>query len=286
MKIAKSVVAVSATVALVFGLIAPSLVSAAELTSLEFNAPTFNQLTSANIGAPTDHTQFATLATTTTTANLDLTAADFHGQWYIKDGASWVPAAGSTQPTYVDGGHYRYRFEATSLKATGGDTLPVVAPTIKVNGINFSTDMAITTTTDAYYYLDTINQTANFIAYSDEVVLNSALVPRNITAGDNTQWQKGSSAGLQFKADIPAGQLDVIEIDGVNITPVEFDNQTAPGDPDTTIVLKAAYLQTLSEGNHTISFVALDTTRATGHFEIKSVSASSLPTLPNTGIGR
>lgn len=70
----------------------------------------------------------------------------------------------------------------------------------------------------------------------------------SITEGANAQWTKGSKDGLRLVADGSFDKFAGLLLDG---QPVDHGSYTAQSG-STVVVLKAAYLQTLVEGNHAL----------------------------------
>ncbi|SDM02273.1 LPXTG-motif cell wall anchor domain-containing protein [Sarcina sp. DSM 11001] len=76
-------------------------------------------------------------------------------------------------------------------------------------------------------------------------------VPPNITSGGGAEYRDGSTEGLTFKTDDAKDNLLRVLVDGKVIS---SDKYTVSGEP-LTITLHADYLNTLSEGEHTIEIV-------------------------------
>ncbi len=91
-----------------------------------------------------------------------------------------------------------------------------------------------------------------------------------IIEGSGSTWTKGSAEGLTIVANGAYSKFTGIEIDG---NAVNAENYTATGDK-TTITLKPAYLNTLAEGEHTITVLYTDG-EATGTFTVAEKPATS-----------
>ena len=95
-------------------------------------------------------------------------------------------------------------------------------------------------------------------------------VPPSVISGAGAAYQKGSASGLTFKTDDEKDNLLRVLVDGQVISP---DKYTVSGEP-LTITLHAAYLDTLSAGEHTIEIVTTNG-NAVAKFRIKNNSSDS-----------
>ena len=100
--------------------------------------------------------------------------------------------------------------------------------------------------------------------------LTAAAVDYEIVKGDAGTWSKGSTSGLPFSANGSFSKFVCVEIDG-NVIDAQHYTAEAGG---TVITLNAAYLETLSTGEHTITIVYTDG-EAEGSFVIDAESAVS-----------
>lgn len=98
-----------------------------------------------------------------------------------------------------------------------------------------------------------------------------------ITKGANSAWQKGAKDGLTFTSNAAFADFQKVQIDGKDISTSNYTVKEG----STVVTLKAAYLETLSAGKHTISIVSATGT-ATTDFTIKAVSATSTQDKSNT----
>lgn len=98
-----------------------------------------------------------------------------------------------------------------------------------------------------------------------------------ITKGANGTWQKGSSDGLAFTSNAAFADFQKVQVDGKDLNNSNYTVKEG----STVVTLKAAYLETLSAGKHTISIVSATGT-ATTDFTIKAVSATSTQDKSNT----
>ena len=87
-------------------------------------------------------------------------------------------------------------------------------------------------------------------------------------AGENGVWA-GENAGLSFRVDSPFEHLTDVQVDGASVA--EKDRDAYSG--STFVVLKADYLKTLSEGEHTLT-VVFDDGAAKTHFTIRPAQAA------------
>lgn len=107
-------------------------------------------------------------------------------------------------------------------------------------------------------------------------------VPPNITSGDGAEYQKGSTGGLTFVTDDAKDNLLRVLVDGQVIS---SDKYSVSGEP-LTITLYAAYLDTLSAGEHTIEIVTTNGS-ASAKFMVSNVEGQGTKgekrTSPQTG---
>lgn len=99
-------------------------------------------------------------------------------------------------------------------------------------------------------------------------------VPPSVISGAGAAYQKGSASGLTFKTDDATDNLLRVLVDG---QVVSSDKYSVSGEP-LTITLHAAYLDTLSAGEHTIEIVTTNGSALT-RFTVRSAGAES----PGTG---
>lgn len=95
----------------------------------------------------------------------------------------------------------------------------------------------------------------------------------SIIEGTNGVWTKGSADGLKFKSNAEYANFLKVLVDNAEITAENYEVKEG----STVVTLKAAYLETLSVGKHTLSVVSTNGT-ATTEFEIKAASVK--PTEP------
>ena len=100
--------------------------------------------------------------------------------------------------------------------------------------------------------------------------LTAAAVDYEIVKGDAGTWSKGSTSSLPFTTNGSFSKFVCVEIDG-NVIDAQHYTAEAGG---TVITLNAAYLETLSTGEHTITIVYTDG-EAEGSFVIDAESAVS-----------
>lgn len=89
-----------------------------------------------------------------------------------------------------------------------------------------------------------------------------------ITAGANSTWQQGTKEGLSFTSDAVVYLLKV-QVDGKDLEQANYKVDQA----QRTLTIQAAYLQTLSAGQHTLTLVAETGTVATA-FTIQAAPSS------------
>ena len=87
----------------------------------------------------------------------------------------------------------------------------------------------------------------------------------DIDFDDGSEYVKGESEGLTITVDYPLSQLDKILIDGVEVPAGQYIVDEENG----KITIKGTYLDTLSEGDHTLTLVFDDGSTITTTFSIK-----------------
>ena len=99
-----------------------------------------------------------------------------------------------------------------------------------------------------------------------------------ITAGANGSWQKGTKDGLSFTSNAAYKHFQKVQVDGKDL---DASNYTVK-EGSTIVTLKAEYLETLSDGKHTLAIVS-DTGTATTEFTIKAAAVTDDTQSPQTG---
>ena len=84
--------------------------------------------------------------------------------------------------------------------------------------------------------------------YQKPAVTIDKLAP-TITEGENSRWNKGSENGLTFRSNAAYADFVEVLVDGNVISSDNYDKREG----SIIIELKAGYLGTLSEGEHTIT---------------------------------
>ena len=99
-----------------------------------------------------------------------------------------------------------------------------------------------------------------------------------ITAGANGSWQKGTKDGLTFTSNAAYKHFQKVQVDGKDL---DASNYTVK-EGSTIVTLKAEYLETLSDGKHTLAIVS-ETGTATTEFTIKAAAVTDDTQSPQTG---
>jgi hypothetical protein len=103
-----------------------------------------------------------------------------------------------------------------------------------------------------------------------------------VTSGNGQSWTKSGGKTLTFTCNGEYEKFSGLKIDGVLVDPSNYD--TAKG--STIVTLKASYVKTLSDGNHTIQFIYSDGKSDTVSFTVKAEAAADFTTsqtTPQTG---
>ena len=95
-----------------------------------------------------------------------------------------------------------------------------------------------------------------------------------ITAGANGTWQRGTKDGLSFTSNAAFADFLKVQVDGKDLDTSSYTVKEG----STIVTLKAEYLETLSEGKHTLAIVS-ETGTATTEFTVKAESTQT----PQTG---
>ena len=103
------------------------------------------------------------------------------------------------------------------------------------------------------------------IALADTVI---AKLPK-IIAGAEQTWTRGSKDGLAVTSDAPFDGFQKVQVDGKDLDPANYEVKEG----STVVTLKAAYLETLSLGKHSLSIVS-DNGTATTTFAIEAKAAA------------
>ena len=101
-----------------------------------------------------------------------------------------------------------------------------------------------------------------------------------VIEGNNSSWQKNTDGTITFRANGDFAMFTGIKVDGTMVT---ADNYTAKSG-STIVTLKKAYLQSLGEGSHTITFFYTDG-QCEANFNVTAVTVPTEPTKPNPPAG-
>lgn len=81
-----------------------------------------------------------------------------------------------------------------------------------------------------------------------EDTVTKKLAP-SILDGANSEWRKGDENGLTFSSDAEFSDFVEVLVDGKTVASENYERQ----DSGTIVELKASYLETLAEGEHTLT---------------------------------
>ena len=81
-----------------------------------------------------------------------------------------------------------------------------------------------------------------------EDTVTKKLVP-SILDGANSEWRKGDENGLTFSSDAAFSDFVEVLVDGKTVASENYERQGG----GTIVELKASYLETLAEGEHTLT---------------------------------
>jgi len=105
--------------------------------------------------------------------------------------------------------------------------------------------------------------------------LTAAAVAYDIVKGDGSEWKKDTEGSVTFTANGPFSKFTGIQVDGKPVDAKHYEAKAG----STIITLKASYLDSLADGEHTITVVYTDG-ETEGSFEVLSKTAT-----PETGDG-
>lgn len=98
-----------------------------------------------------------------------------------------------------------------------------------------------------------------------------------VIEGNNSSWQKNTDGTITFRANGDFAMFTGVKVDG---TMVAAENYTAKSG-STIVTLKKAYLQSLGEGSHTITFLYTDG-QCEANFNVTAAAVPTEPTTPET----
>lgn len=104
-----------------------------------------------------------------------------------------------------------------------------------------------------------------------EIALADTVIPKlpKIIAGAEQTWTRGSKDGLAVTSDAPFDGFQKVQVDGKDLDQANYEVKEG----STVVTLKAAYLETLSLGKHSLSIVS-DNGTATTTFTIEAKAAA------------
>lgn len=127
---------------------------------------------------------------------------------------------------------------------------------------------AVITVTKAHDYYETV-----YAEVTITVVKAAATEPvvYTIISGANSAWTKGSQGSVVIVSDGVFAEFTGLKIDGKEIS------EYTAAEGSTVVTLSAAYLETLSEGIHTVTFVFADQEVSTGLTIVAASSGTETP---------
>lgn len=138
---------------------------------------------------------------------------------------------------------------------------------------------SVDTTREGTMYYFCAWEDGGMAVYSNIITVTVSKMPYTITTGAVGNWTKGSSGGLSFTSNGSLDKYLKTQIDGKD---VDAGNLTVESG-STIVTLKAAYLETLSAGTHTLRIVHKDGYAETTFTISASATASSTYVVPKTG---
>ena len=191
------------------------------------------------------------------------TSSDFWNQRYHEDPE--IESWGKPLTSFEEGKKYDYRIYL-KVNSSSGYKFDKEKTKLKINGeiINFDNpnDIEIDSDTGETAWFSHVHS----IAVPKEEKLQDK--PK-ITEGMNSEWIKGSEKGLEFRSDADYLSFVGVEVDGEEIS----ENNYKKREGSIIIELKSEYLETLSDGNHTITIKSTEGDASTD-FTISNSSSS------------
>ena len=112
----------------------------------------------------------------------------------------------------------------------------------------------------------------------EDAIAGLEWIPPTITAGANGVWTVGSEAGLSFTSDADYEDFLRVLVDGAELNAADYTVEVG----STVVTLKAAYLNTLSVGSHTLDIVSINGSAHTT-FTIQPSEGDQETDVPETG---
>ena len=106
--------------------------------------------------------------------------------------------------------------------------------------------------------------TADLSALTWEIVAPSEIPSYSVLDGEAAKYEKGAESGVSIRFSGAADDLFSVQVDG---TTISSDNYTVASG-STVVTLKPSYLDTLAEGDHTVTAYYKDGGRATASFSV------------------
>lgn len=186
-------------------------------------------------------------ATFTVSAN----GADLIYQWQIdrNDGNGWVNIAGANEASYT-------------------------TSTVDISCNGFKHQCVVSNTAGS------VTSNTAVLTVTENTTPAPGAVDYEILDGANTSWEQNSDGSLSIRGSGEVSKFVGVKVDG-NL--VDVKNYTVK-EGSTIVILKADYLNTLSDGNHTFEIIWTDGTASTRFTVSKSDSGSDEPT-DNNGTG-
>lgn len=179
------------------------------------------------------------------TFTVSASGADLIYQWQIdrNDGNGWVNIAGANEASYTT------------------STVDISCNGFKHQCVVSNTAGSVTSNTAVLTVTENTTPAPDSVDYE-------------ILDGANTSWKQNSDGSLSIRGSGEVSKFVGVKVDG-NL--VDVKNYTVK-EGSTIVILKADYLNTLSDGNHTFEIIWTDGTASTRFTVSKSDSGSDEPT--------
>lgn len=179
------------------------------------------------------------------TFTVSASGADLTYQWQIdrNDGNGWVNIAGANEASYT-------------------------TSTVDISCNGFKHQCVVSNTAGS------VTSNTAVLTVTENTTPAPGAVDYEILDGANTSWKQNSDGSLSIRGSGEVSKFVGVKVDG-NL--VDVKNYTVK-EGSTIVILKADYLNTLSDGNHTFEIIWTDGTASTRFTVSKSDSGSDEPT--------
>ena len=209
------------------------------------------------------------------------------GSYDIMDGSSAarhaliLPKEATTYTVTFDANGHGTAPAAQTVKSGEKATEPT-APT--ETGWTFGGWYKEAACTNAFDFSTPITGDITLYAKWTEESVTPVVITYNVTGGGNSTWAKGSTSAVTITVkrseadDTCFSHFSGVQIDGATLSASDYEAKSG----STVVTLKAATLQKLSAGSHTVT-ILFDDGKAETQLTVTAATAPTDPTVPKTG---